>query len=246
VTDDAPLVRYQRRGGRPPADDEALEIAPDGAFTARRTVGGGRVGRFAGRLDAAVVDKLSAAVDAVGAGDDLTIATPADGATEVVEAAGRTGQFGSNEKPPVPWKALVDRLRTLLDGEVLEHPVAALEVVATTRTARLGHIGTEPLDVDVASVAVRAVRLDEGGAVLGRWNGSLGPVADEDTKAAAGAAQRVTAGPGWEQELPFRHGLELAPGDVIQVWVHLRVGDGKDRNVRLFRAVPAGEGSGDS
>ena len=240
MTKSEPLVRYLRRGGRAPADDESLEIASDGSFTARRTVGGKRIGRFAGRLDKTTIEELRTAVEGVAAAGDLAIKTPLDGATEVIEAGGRTGQFGSNEQPKAPWRDLVDRLRSLLDTEIIEHPVAAIELAATTRSARLRHAGAEPLQVDLASINVRAVRLDAEGAVLGRWQGRLRAVADEDTRGATSAPELVTAGSGWEQELPFRHGLELAPGDWLQVWVTLRVRDDQERAARLFVPVPAG------
>jgi hypothetical protein len=235
------IVRYVRRGGRPPADDESLEIAGDGSFTARRTVGGARIGRFAGQLDATTIDGLRALVDALATAEDLTIATPRDGATEVIEAGGRTGRFGSNERPPKPWGALVDRLRTALDGTVLEAPLAAIELTATSRRARLRHLGAESLEVDLASLEVRAVRLDAEGAVLGRWQDRAGPEEIEDTVPADASdlADVVTTEPGWDHALPFDHPLELARGDWLQVWVTLGIRDDGERSARLFLAVPA-------
>ena len=54
-------------------------------------------------------------------------------------------------------------------------------------------------------------------------------------------AEWAAAGPGWTRALPFTHGLELAPGDWLQVWVHANVrepGDPAVRAVRLFVGVP--------
>ena len=54
-------------------------------------------------------------------------------------------------------------------------------------------------------------------------------------------ADWAEAGPGWTRTLPFTHGLELAPGDWLQVWVHANVrepGDPAVRAVRLFVGVP--------
>ena len=52
----------------------------------------------------------------------------------------------------------------------------------------------------------------------------------------------MTAAEGWRQPLPFAHGLELAPGDWLQVWVFARIrdvsGDRVERAARLFVAVP--------
>jgi hypothetical protein len=239
VPDPQVLVSFGRHGGRPPADDESLEVAADGTFSARRTVGGARIGRFAGQLDATTLDGLRALVDALATAEDLTIATPRDGATEVIEAGGRTGRFGSNERPPEPWGALVDRLRTALDGTVVEAPLAAIELTATSRRARLRHLGAESLDVDLASLEVRAVRLDAEGAVLGRWQGQAGTEVIEDRVPAAAASDVVTTKPGWDHALPFDHPLELARGDWLQVWVTLGIRDDGERSARLFLAVPA-------
>ena len=118
-------------------------------------------------------------------------------------------------------------------------PVAALELRAGTRDAAIAHIGSENLEVDLASVVVRVVRLDAEGAVLGRWSGREGPAADEDS--GQPPAEWAGAGPGWTRTLPFTHGLELAPGDWLQVWVHANVrepGDPVVRAVRLFVGVP--------
>jgi hypothetical protein len=75
--------------------------------------------------------------------------------------------------------------------------------------------------------------------VLGRWSGREGLAADEDS--GQPAAEWAEAGPGWARALPFTHGLELAPGDWLQVWVHANVrepGDPPVRAVRLFVGVP--------
>jgi hypothetical protein len=233
------LVRYGRSGGRPPADDEHLIVEDDGAYRARRTVAGARVGRFAGRLTEAGLDALRAAVDGVRDAADIAVLTPHDGATEVVEAAGHAARMGSNEAPPQPWRTLVLALRQAIDTDAVADPVAALELRAGTRAAVVAHAGTETLEVDVASVVVRVVRLDAEGAVLGRWSGREQPAADEDS--GQPAADWDDAGPGWTKTLPFTHGLELAPGDWLQVWVNARVrepGDPAVRAVRLFVGVP--------
>ena len=236
---DGTLVRYGRSGGRPPKDDEHLIVEDDGSYTARRTVAGARVGRFAGRLTAGRLEALRAAADGLGEASDVAIQTPHDGATEVVEAAGHSARMGSNEAPPEPWRTLVLALREAIDTDAVADPVAALELRAGTRDAAVAHIGTEPLEVDLASVVVRVVRLDAEGAVLGRWSGREGPAADEDS--GQPAAEWAEAGPGWTRALPFTHGLELAPGDWLQVWVHANVrepGDPAVRAVRLFVGVP--------
>ena len=185
------------------------------------------------------MDALRGAVDAVPDAADLAIDTPRDGATEVISAAGHTSQLGSNDAPPEPWRALVLALREAIDADAVADPVAALELRAGSRDAALAHAGSEPLEVDLASVAIRVVRLDSGGAVLGRWSGRVQPAAEEDADEPPPAW--TDAGPGWTQDLPFDHGLELAPGDWLQVWVTATIrepADPTERAVRLFVGVP--------
>ena len=155
------LVRYARGGGRTPADDESLEIAEGGGFEARRTVGGARVGRFAGTLPGSTLRGLGSSIRAVAGADDLAMPTPRDGATETIEVEGRTAQLDGNARPPEPWKGLVTKLRRLLDERVLESPVAALEL--SPDGTRLAHLGTEALGVDPTSIAVRRVALAPNG-----------------------------------------------------------------------------------
>ncbi len=232
-------VRYGRSGGRPPADDEQLVVEDDGSYRARRTVAGARAGRFAGRLTEARAAALRAAVDGVREAADVAIQTPHDGATEVTEAAGHSARMGSNEAPPEPWRRLVLALREACDTDAVANPVAALELRAGTRDAAVAHVGSEPVEVDLASIVVRVVRLDAEGAVLGRWSGREGPAADEDS--GPPPADWAEAGPGWTKTLPFGHGLELAPGEWLQVWVYASVREPDEtvvRAVRLFAGVP--------
>jgi hypothetical protein len=165
-----------------------------------------------------------------------------DGATVSVLAGGHELRVGSNEQVEGPWGALVARLKASLEGEVLDAPVAAIELQADASRGSLGHLGDEPLEVDTSSVAVRAVRLDAQGLVLGRWQGTVMPAEVEDARRSGGVTW-TSAGPGWEMELPFRHGLELTRDDWLQVWVTVAIRDGGEhRRGRLFLAVSGGEG----
>lgn len=240
MSDAAPIVRYNRAGGRPPRDDERLAIAGDGTFEARRTVAGYRVGDFRGRLDPVELELLRAEAEAAAAAGDLEVRMPLDAALETTATGGRTAAMGSNEQPTGPWAPLVLRLRGQIDAAFEAEPAGAIELRATTSEARLAHIGEEPIGVDRGSVVIRAVRLDRDGLVLARWQGSLAPPEIEDAIGSSTGPDWVTAGPGWEQELPFRHGIELAPGDWLQVWVFgtVRAADGA-RDVRLSTALPA-------
>lgn len=242
MTDSDLLVRYGRAGGRPPPDDERLAVTMDGSFSARRTVAGRRVGDFAGRLDRAELDAFRADAEAAAAADDLTVERPFDAAVETTESGARIATMGSNEQPTGSWAALIHRLRRLIDEAFEAQAVSGIELIASTGQASLAHIGTAPLDIDRNSVQARAVRLDGRGAVLARWQGAVAPPEVEDEIGATTGPDWVTAKPGWSEELPFRHRIELAPGDWLQVWVYaaIRADDGV-RAVRLYTAVPAAE-----
>jgi len=222
----AALVQFSRAGGRAPGDDESLEIGPDGAWTARRTVAGARVGRFAGRLDDAARSAFEAdARKAAGAGD-ADVPTPRHGATETLDVDGASLLIGSNEDPPPAWAPLLERARTFLRDVVPAQPVAALELVADETSARLVHAGSEALEIDPSSIAVEIVQVGGDGVRAGSWGAGSG--------AEAGWTR---AEPGWGIDLPYAHGLELAPGEVLQVRVLARIRDGRARSARLYLPV---------
>jgi hypothetical protein len=233
-------LTFSRTGGRAPRDDETLSVAEDGTFEARRTLGGPRVGTFRGQLPERAARALRKAVAALEDAEDLEIPTPREGATEVLACAGRTLRTGSNERAPKPWRAALDLTRALLEDEVVEAPLAAVELVADERSARLAHAGTEPVEVDTGSVVVNVVRLGDDGAVLARWRGRRDDRLVSNGETLVAEPEWVTATPGWTAELPFDHPVELARGDWLQVWVDLPVRDaGGERAARLY--VPVGE-----
>jgi hypothetical protein len=232
------LIEFSRVGGRPPADDEAVTIADDGSFQAHRTLGGRRIGRFAGMLPAASLKALRRAVEAVRDAEDVAIPTPADGATETVTLGRRDrARFGSNERPPKPWSALVTRLRDILRDVVVEHPVAALELQDIEGGVRLARLGEGTLEVDLAGASYRATRLDRQGIPVGRSNGGLDPVAAGEARGAWTAA-----GPGWTLDVPLGAAAEAAPDTSLQVLLFLTLREGDvPRDGRL---VAVQEGSG--
>jgi len=234
------LVAYRRAGGRPPPDDEELVVEDDGACRARRTVGGARIGRFESRLGAPALRRLRDLAERAAVAGDLAVRPPRDAALETVTALDGRASMGSNERPDGPWRPLVERLRALADGDALRDPVAALTLEAGRDSARLSHAGAEALAVDAGSLAVRAVRLDGQGLVLGRWQSAPDPAAPD--AAVPREPAWVAAAPGWRLDIPLPHGLGLVPGDWLQVWLFLSVrdvsGDGAERDCRLFAAVP--------
>ena len=179
-------------------------------------------------------------MEALEAGDDATLPTPGHGATETLVAAGRTLRLGSNETPPKPWRPLIERVRTLLVDEVVDSPLAAIELVADATIGRLTHAGSGPIDVDLGLVAVRVVRIGADDTPTGRWSGVAEGAVSNGERLVPTAAW-VTAKPGWSASLPYGHGLVLRPGDRLQVWVELDVREaGAQRRAQLYAPVPGG------
>jgi hypothetical protein len=222
------LVSYRRGGGRSPPDDERLDIRGDGSFDARRTVGVARAGGFAGVLDERLREQLASAVEAVAGADDVAIPTPRDGASEIVMAAGREAVLGAGMRPPGPWAGLLDQLRSLIVGVVVPSPRAAIELEATAGSAALVHAGSEPLEVDLSLAEVHVVRIDGQGIPGERWFAtSQRPIDLEEPP----PPRWVTATPGWRLDLPFAHGIELVPGDSLQVIATVPILEGGTRRV---------------
>jgi hypothetical protein len=221
-------LSFERQGGRRPADDEELLVAENGAFRARRTVGGRSIGTFEGVLPAAALRRLRTAVDALAGASNVEIPTPGHGATEVLAVAGLTLTSGSNETAPRPWRTLQRAVRRLLQDEVIDHPSAALTLVADRRRARLEHAGEHEIDLDRAGLQISVVHVGPDEAVVDRW--SAGPAGSEP--------DRVTARPGWRLDLPFDHGFRLRPGAWLQVRVEVPIRlDRRHREGRLYVPV---------
>ncbi len=229
------LLTYSRSGGRPPADDELLELRADGSFRARRTVAGARIGSFAGSLPEDVMEAVRGEATACGRGDGPWLETPRDGATETI-AIGDEGEvvasMGSNATPGGPWGVLVDHLRALVDSAT-ECPVAALELVADPGRASLVAVGSEPFAVDVSTIECSLVRIDASGVPVDRWGTTAGD-------AATGQPRWVQAGAGWPLALPLDQGLDPGPGEWLQVRVMVTLRTDAARRGRLFVALSGG------
>jgi len=239
VTSSKLLVSFARAGGRPPADDEAVAVREDGSFEAHRTLGGRRIGRFAGTLPSATLQALRREVAAVAEAASLDIPTPRDGATEVVTIGRKDrARFGSNERPPKPWAALVKRLRDVLRDDVVEDPVAALEAVDLGPAGvGLRHLGTEELGVDLSRGSFRATRLDARQVPVAQ---ATGPLVAAGTSAGGGSGWQ-TVGPGWSVELPLGDAGAPAADTSLQVLVFLTIRDGDAiRPARLVAVRAAG------
>jgi hypothetical protein len=218
------LVKLARRGGRkPPRDNELLTVEDDGSFTLWRSVGWTTqpptpVGRFAGRLAGEEWERLRAEVAAAQQAGDLQMTPRPDSSVDAIELAeGARGRLGNNDRPTGPWAALVATLRTLL-VELTAYPQAALalEVKADGSGARLMRHGSQPLDVALDDLTVRAVQWREH-AKTGDWS------APRDN--ALVSRSQETTEDGWTFELPFDHGFAMEPGCEVVAYVNLAIYD---------------------
>jgi hypothetical protein len=192
-------------GSQTPAVAESVEVAEDGTLTGWRSVSAGGVGWFAGRLPAAELAEIRALIEAAGATPPQARPRP-DAAEEVLEltATGPVRIAGLADGPG-DWPRLAAASRRLLD-RLTDFPRAAVGVRYTAGAARLEHRGTDPVRVDLGTVAVAATA----------WRGYYEPAGDWAGEVTGPGA--VEAGPGWAYDLPV--GLEAAGPDVT---VHLAV-----------------------
>jgi hypothetical protein len=210
------IAAWFRQGGGPelPHDAESLGVDDDGTYNLWRAVGAPAAGFFSARLEPGDRDALAAAADAVQPAGDLELAAPPGAAAETVSAGVRRADLSADADVDPPWRDLVDRLRRLADDGV-HAPVAAiaLEVSPDGRAARLAHHGTEPVGVDLGTLALTVTA----------WRGWYEPAGT--WTAPVQAPNAVTAGPGWTLELPFAHGLDLGADRTLHVAVdvHLTV-----------------------
>jgi hypothetical protein len=205
-----------------PAVAESVELAADGTISGWRSVSDGGAGWFAGRLPPAELAELQALITAAEAAPPPAPAPP-DSAQEVLElaATGPVSIAGRTDGLAEAARALLDRLT--------DFPQAAVAVThVPPNTARLTHRGTDPVRLDLSTVAIRATA----------WRGYYEPAGDW-SGAAEGPAE-VEAGPGWTSDLPF----EAASGSgdtVVQLAVDFAIVSGTTRipvRARLTPAIP--------
>ena len=212
------MIAFRRSGGlRRPQFDESLEIQDDGSFELWRSVSSATspptpVGRFGGRLDDAQRSDLeSAAAEAAAEGPRTWTVVP-DSPVDRVRVGDVDATLGMRDKGEGGWATLLGVLRPLL-RDLTGSAVAAI-ALEVGDGARLVHLGSEPAQLDLASLEVEAVQWRDDDSV-GHWTAT-----DAD-------ADELTAGPGWRRELPFDHGFQLDDGDrvAVQVRFSLRAGD---------------------
>ena len=215
-----PLLVVRREGGREPSDDESLEVHDDGSFRMWRTVGWQRAGLFAGALPADALADLRRAVDAAPA-EATDAGAPRGAATEQhVTPRGRVSLGGSDDPAPA-WAELVAVGRRLVD-ELTGSPQAALDLaVVSEHEASLAVVGERPLPVAPPSLRWRVERLDRDGVPLAGWR----PPGDEGE----GPPEHVSTSelephpPGTFRTLLLGHGWDLAPDEILRVWVTIAI-----------------------
>lgn len=225
------MIRLHRVGGRPPVDDELVEVADDGSVSVRRTISRaasppGPVGRFGGQLKAGVAKRIrDEAAVAAGAGN-VDLPLPAGAARDDLEVAGGRAVGPAGAAMPARWSGLSTSLRALLTS-FASHPVAAVEGIVTGASAlELVHLGSEPLDLDLSRLIVRA----------STWRDDR--LVDAVDIPAAGP-RAIVAAPGWRY--PVEVDLApLAPGVTRRFELEgLLLGDGETWRVCSLEARPA-------
>jgi len=232
------VAAYARTGGRPPVDDERLEVLSDGTFRLWRTLGGERVGAFGGRLAADRRRRLDAAVAAARAepAASLPPSRPRpDAARESFATGTRRLDVGSGTPVPGAWSGLVRLLRRWA-VTLTASPVAALalEPSPSGGVPRLVQLGPQGVTLWPATLHVELYGRDRDGIVRDRASGGADP------EAPAPRGDALAAGPGWAMELPVGRPPAVPAGGMLEVWALLDI-EGPDGPVRarLTLAHPA-------
>jgi len=196
------ILRFEiTNGSRSPALAESVELGDDGTISGWRTVSPAGVGWFARRLPEAELAEVRALAGAVRTAPAPSLARPG-ASTETLEldATGPYSIAGSRDGLAVAARQLVQRLT--------DFPRAAVTVThPSPEVARLEHRGTEPLRLDLASVAVSAAVWRGYYEPAGTWSGVIGGPGE------------IEAGPGWTLDLPLEVDAPADPG----ITVHLAV-----------------------
>lgn len=225
------MIRLHRVGGRPPVDDELVEVADDGSILVHRTISRaaaplGPVGRFGGQLQAGVAQRIrDEAAAAAGAGN-VDLPVPAGAARDDLEVTGVRAVGPAGAALPAGWSGLATSLRALLTS-FASQPIAALDATVTKATAlELRHLGSEPLDLDLSGLAVRVSTWREDRLV-------------DAVDVPAAGPRAVVAGPGWRYPVEVRF-EPLSPGATRRFELEgVLLGDGETWRVCSLEARPA-------
>ena len=210
-------------GSQTPAVAESVEVADDGAISGWRSVSDGGVGWFAGHLPPAELAEVQALVAAAGAEAPRVQPRP-DSAEQVLElpATGPVAIAGIRDGAD-GWPALAAASRRLL-GRLTDFPRAAVAVLdGGPDVARLVHRGTDPLRLDLATIAVRATG----------WRGYYEPAGD--WSGVVRGPGEVEAGAGWTYDLP----LGPVAGDTVHLTADFAILSGPTRVPVRAKHTPA-------
>jgi hypothetical protein len=187
------LIRLHRVGGRPPVDDELVEIADDGSVSVRRTISRaaappGPVGRFTDHLDGEAARRIRDEAKIAAAAGNVDLPVPAGAARDDVQVPGGRAVVPAGAALPVGWTDLAASLRALLTA-VQDHPAAALEATLDkSEILELRHLGSDPVDLDLSGLVVR----------ISTWRDDRLINAVESL---AAGPRAIVAGRGWRQSI---------------------------------------------
>jgi hypothetical protein len=196
-----------------------------------RTVGGPRVGSFAGTISKQALAALAKLVEQA---DDLD-ARPTGLPPHVLESDETTRAditVGARSNAAGPAAKLVKRMRQLAD-ELTDQPVAALElrVADDGHAITLASVGTEPVDADLGSASITWTLFGQGEELL-----TAGEI---DAAATAGSKQLAVR---WSAELPISPEPEFNPRRTLDVQAEFDLVDSKGRSRRARLRAIAGKG----
>jgi hypothetical protein len=226
------LASYQRRGGRRPSEDESLQIDDDGSFYLTRTVGGPRVGSFAGTIpkqSLAAVRQLVADAEDL---DDPPAGLPPH-VIESVETSRAEITVGAHTTSSSPAARLVKRMRRLAN-DLTASPVAALElrIAEDGRTVTIASVGADPVDADFSDASLTFTLYGPDEALL--TAGEIDPPTDLRSKTALR--------PGWSTELPVEGDVAFSPKRTLDVQMEFVLLDGNGDSRRARLRATAGKG----
>ena len=226
------MATYRRAGGRPPVDDERLEIAADGTWRLWRTLGGARVGAFRGRLSTDRRRRLAEALEAARAAPSGSTGarTPSrpqpDGAHETFRAGPRPLAVPAGARVAGEWSRLAGLLRRWSDALTAE-PERALELDPGGAAAApaLTRLGSGPVRIWPATLRLDGYARDADGIVMDRASAGAGATSE------GARGEPITTNEGWSMRLDMPRALEAPAGGAVEVWAWLDI-DGPDGPVR--------------
>jgi hypothetical protein len=211
-------VAYARTGGRPPVDHEHLRIGADGSWRLWRTMGGSRVGAFAGRLSADRRRRLAAALGEIREGGRSPARRHPDGAAEAFHAGDEVLHVPSGSAVSGEWRRLAHLLRRW-SGALREEPEAALELRPGDGrlAAVLVRLGAGELRVHPETLHVELYARDPDGIIVDRV------ATGEGRMPASPRGEGVVTRDGWQLPLEVPRAVETPPGGSVEAWVYLDV-----------------------